>query len=224
MAYVRTRTFCCCLPVRFGVFVLATLGVLIGGLLTIGGWLQVAHMIQHPLSQRDTVALYIQTVMFTLLAVVSIFGFIGAATRRRTLLNIYWMVLSAHLLFSIASGIFSIYSMFNEGVTSQLTEQCADAAVDDITNQFCGNGMTVVKGIIIAFFVISWLFQLYGCIIIANYVDQLDEEKAQYPPTKTGFRASTAIPVTTYNSYGGANYAFTPPVSSRFDGHGQNRV
>jgi len=224
MVYVRTRTFLCCLPVRFGVFVLSVLGVLIGGLLTIGGWLQVAHMIQHPLSQRDTVALYIQTVIFTLLAVVSIFGFIGAVTRSRTLLNIYWMVLAAHLLFSIASGIFSIYSMFNEGVSSQLTKQCADAAVDGATNQFCGNGMTVVKGIIIAFFVISWLFQLYACIIIANYVDQLDEEKAQDPPMKAGFRASAAVPVTTYNSYGGANYSFTPPVSSRFDGHGPNRV
>jgi hypothetical protein len=106
--------------------------------------------------------------------------FIGAATRRRTLLNIYWMVLSAHLLFSIASGIFSIYSMFNEGVTSQLTEQCADAAVDDITNQFCGNGMTVVKGIIIAFFVISWLFQLCPYLLIFSICNPLNHISSRW--------------------------------------------
>jgi|ERR1700728_3859252 hypothetical protein len=44
MVYVRTRTFCCCLPVRFGVFILTTFGVLVGGLLSVGGWLQVANL------------------------------------------------------------------------------------------------------------------------------------------------------------------------------------
>jgi uncharacterized protein YacL len=224
MVYVRTRTFCCCLPVRLGVFILAILGVLIGGFLTVAGWLQVANLTQHPLSTRDEVALYVQTVMFTLLAVVSIFGFIGAASRRRSLLNFYWMMLAAHLVFSIASGIFSIYSMFNEDISSEFTEQCADDAVDDVTDEFCGNGMTVVKGLIIAFFVISWLFQLYGCIIVSNYVEQLDDEKSPdpYPAIKSAFPAG-AIPVTTYNSYGGTNYAFTQPHQS-FDANGHSRV
>jgi hypothetical protein len=86
--------------------------------------------------------------------------FFGAALRRRSLLNVYWTGLTAHLFFSIASGIFTIYSMFNEGVSSELTQQCVDDAVDDVTAQFCGNGMTVVKGVIIAFFVVAWLFQL----------------------------------------------------------------
>jgi len=213
MVYVRTRTFCCCLPVRFGVFILTTFGVLVGGLLSVGGWLQVANLVEHPLSQRDQIALYIQTVLSTLLAVVSVFGFIGAAMRRRTMLNLFWMLLAAHLVFSLGSGIFTIYSMFNDDVTSVLTQQCTNAAIDDITSEFCGNGMTVVKGIIIAFFVISWLFQLYACIIVANYVDQLDEEKS-YPATKSEMPGGV-VPVTTYNSYGGTNYSFTPPVSSR---------
>jgi hypothetical protein len=220
MVYVRTRTFCCCLPVRFGVFLLSIIGVIVGGLLSVGGWVQVSNLAQQALSTRDQAALYIQTVLFTLLTVVSIVGFIGAALRRRTLLNIYWIALTLHLIISIASGIFTIYSMFNEDVSSVFSQQCADAAVADASSEFCGNGMTVVKGILIAFYVITWLVQLYACIIVANYVDQLDEEKSFSPVT---FGKVATIPVTTYNSYGGANYAFPHP-SATYDAHGHSRV
>lgn len=57
------------------------------------------------------------------------------------------------------------------------------------------------------------LFIADACIIVANYVDQLDEEKS-YPATKSEMPGGV-VPVTTYNSYGGTNYSFTPPVSSR---------
>ena len=44
MVYVRSRKFCCCLPVRFGVFCEALIGIAIGGLFAVGGWLQIHSM------------------------------------------------------------------------------------------------------------------------------------------------------------------------------------
>ena len=44
MVYVRSRKFCCCLPVRFGVFCEALIGIAIGGLFAIGGRLQIHSM------------------------------------------------------------------------------------------------------------------------------------------------------------------------------------
>jgi hypothetical protein len=41
---VRSRTFCCCLPVRFGVFILTILGMAGGTLLAVVGWLQTIRM------------------------------------------------------------------------------------------------------------------------------------------------------------------------------------
>jgi len=233
MVYIRTRTFCCCLPVRFGVFILSILGVLAGGVLSIGAWMAVAHIASVPLSQQDTIALYISAVLFTLLGVVSVFGFIGACIRNASLVSLYGTMLVGHLIFGIIAGIFSIYSLFHQDA-SDLSSQCDNAAANDVTSQLCGNGMTTVKGIIIAGLVISWLIQLYACLIVYNYADQVDEEKAaEYLSQKDQMTRSNStlvgsvhsggrhkpppLPIaTTYNTYGGANYAAGQYVN---DGH-----
>jgi hypothetical protein len=48
MVYVRSRKFCCCLPVRFGVFVIAILGIIGGGLVSLAGWLQIKQLSAFP--------------------------------------------------------------------------------------------------------------------------------------------------------------------------------
>ena len=44
MVYVRSRKFCCCLPVRFGLFCISILGIIGGGLVSVGGWLQIKQL------------------------------------------------------------------------------------------------------------------------------------------------------------------------------------
>lgn len=41
MTHVRSRKFCCCLPVRFGIICESLLGLGLGGFIAIGGWIQV---------------------------------------------------------------------------------------------------------------------------------------------------------------------------------------
>lgn len=54
MVYVRSRKFCCCLPVRFGVFVIAILGIIGGGLVSVGGWLQIKRLREFQTLVRKT--------------------------------------------------------------------------------------------------------------------------------------------------------------------------
>ena len=43
MGYVPSRTFCCCIPVRFGVFIMSMLGLAGGSIIAAVGWHAVAH-------------------------------------------------------------------------------------------------------------------------------------------------------------------------------------
>lgn len=63
-----------------------------------------------------------------------------------------------------------------------------------------------------------------GCVIVANYVDQLDEEEAAEYTSKAN--VGGPVPVTTYNTtnYGVPNqYAFAQPTQS-YGVNGSNNV
>jgi hypothetical protein len=191
---------------------MTVLGTIGGGLVCSAGWFQIAQMQQHPFSQQDVIALWVQTIMYTILAVVSIFGFVGACIKHRSFISLYFTMLCAHFVFSIVSGTFSLYALFhNEG--QEAVETCLNGANDEITKEYCGQGNDLMKGIVVATFVVIWLLELYGCIIVNNYMEQLEEEETMsYPPMVSKPHVGP-IPITTYNSYG-AGYAFTNPVYS----------
>ena len=46
--YVRSRKFCCCLPVRFGVFCESLLGIAIGGFFGVAAWIEIAQLSESP--------------------------------------------------------------------------------------------------------------------------------------------------------------------------------
>jgi len=200
---------------------MAIFDILMGGLVAITGWVAVEHFIRDsPLSHQDEIALCIQSVMYTLLAVVSVFGFVGAVIRSPTLVSLYSSMLIGHFVFNLIIGAFSIYSLFHPE-SSELSLECANLAPNDIGRQLCTNGMTTLKGLMIGFFILMWIIQLYGIIIVLNYVEQLDEEsaadyleKAPYPPRPRSWsnrQRPPPLPITTYGDWehhANAPYAF----------------
>jgi len=60
------------------------------------------------------------------------------------------------------------------------------------------------------------------CILVANFVEQIDEEYLTFESSETK-DSGAPLPVTTYNSFAGASYAFTHPPNS-YDAQGHTMV
>lgn len=70
------------------------------------------------------------------------------------------VALAIHLGFSIASGVFTLYSMFKEK-TSDAVARCLNETSDaHATAETCRTAVEVMKGIMIGIYVVTWLIQL----------------------------------------------------------------
>jgi len=195
----RTRTFCCCLPVRFGVFVMTVLGALSGTIIAAVGWIQAAKF-KDQLANAAKIALYINSGVYTLLAVIAIFGFIGACIRNRTMVSTFFSILVAHLVFSIFSGAFTLHNIFTvdgsaiiqgcqngdvsstlSGLSKSTVSQATFLVSRGLSYDACNSAYGVVKGVAVATFIFAWLMEIWGCVITNNYICQLDEEASLWP-------------------------------------------
>jgi hypothetical protein len=153
-----------------------TAGSIIGAI----GWMQVVQFRTHPVDLGDEIAAYVHASIFSLLGLLSIFGFVGSLIRQRGLVIAYSVGIAIHLGLSIAAGIFNMYTMFKPSAQSAV-EACIKAAKDsedlEETKRICNTGSAIAKGIIVAIYVISWLLQIYAFFIIERYADQLEEEE-----------------------------------------------
>jgi hypothetical protein len=176
---VPSRKFCCCLPVRFGVFIIAVLGIIGGGAFGAIGWFEIVKY-KGQLSKLTQISLYIHSILYTVLCIVSVFGLIGVIRRRRSLISVFFSVLVAITTFSIFSGAFTLWSIFNR-VGPVAVQQCVDQQ-ETADPSSCQKGYNVVKGISVAVFIFIWLLEIWGCFITSNYAGQLDDEEiARWP-------------------------------------------
>jgi len=223
-SYVRSRTFCCCLPVRFGVFLLSLLALAGGSILAIYGWVQLFHLKEHPLAKIDEISLWIQSSLFSLLAILAIFGFIGAMIKNRGMVSSFAIAIAIHLGFSIAAGCFSIYTMFARDSQAVL-DSCLQKSNDDsdAAMESCKKGLVLIKALIVVIYVLTWIIQLYAYFVVERYVDQLDEERLFENPV---------MPRTMVLQAGGPQvtaslappYPFTDPQQAYGRGHGPNNI
>jgi len=217
MVYVRTRKFCCCLPVRFGVFVMSLVALLGGGLVAVAGWIQVKNLHDHPLAKDEENALYIHAAMYSLLALIGAFGLFGAISKNISSVSAFGSALGFHLGFSIATGIFTIYTVFKRNASVALSN-CTNGSTDQSVIDGCKEGLDIVKGLVIAIYVVTWLVELYGCIIINNYVKQLKEEELVEGTAVNPNAYIPNAPMTSYAPPPGA-YAFTQPTQAHGNGN-----
>jgi len=179
---IESKKFCFCLPVRLGVFVVSLLTLLAGSFVGVIGWMQVAKFRTTPAAEiTDEISAYIHASVFTLLGVLSVFGFAGSLVRARSLVIAYSVGLAIHLGLNIASGVFTIYTIFRPNPLTSV-DACIKAANPPPellaeTRSICNTGMAVSKGIIVGIYVVTWLLQLYAYFIVERYADQLEEEE-----------------------------------------------
>ncbi|TBU31547.1 hypothetical protein BD309DRAFT_993216 [Dichomitus squalens] len=194
MVYVRSRKFCCCLPVRFGVFSESILGIAVGGFFAVGGWIEIHAMLKGTLglAQGEKIALWCLAISMTIFALTSLLGLIGAIGRIRSLVGLYAGMITFVTVLDVVAGIFFIYQLFHGEGNDQINK-CTAAADNntqglpdssnaaDVTHWACSTGFAVGRAIVVVVYVLFWLIEIYGCVIAFEYVGQLAEERdAEY--------------------------------------------
>jgi hypothetical protein len=180
-AQLESKKFCFCLPVRLGVFIVSLLTTLAGSIIGVVGWMQVLQNRQIQVDLGDEIAGYVHASIFTLLGLISIMGFVGSLARVRGMVIAYSVGIVLHLGFSLASGIFMMYTIFkpNAALTVDTCVQKANPTPEllEETRRICNTGMAVAKGVVVAIYVVTWILQLYSYFIVERYADQLEEEE-----------------------------------------------
>lgn len=216
--HVASRKFCCCLPVRIGVFVLSALSAFFGGISAFVVWYTVIRTAKYgtvdsnlsslnnnstinaindsddwksalnsvALDKQQYYAFIVIGVILSIYTIFSVFGFIGSIFRKRALVALYSTVLWFLLGANIAIGVYMSYSVIKR--RNDLSAQCAadaknnqDNVIADgqnkITTAACDAASKIGVAVYIIVVVIQLLIQLYCCIIVKRYVEQLTEEQ-----------------------------------------------
>jgi len=215
------RTFLCCLPVRLGVFLLSLIAMLGGSFVAAIGWIRVSQLGQNPLTKGAEIALWIHSIMFSILGLLALLGFIGCLAKSRGMVSSFATALAIHLGFSVISGIFSIYMFFRRS-PQEAIDQCVNGSTDPSVIESCNTGMGIMRGIVIAIYIVTWLLQLYAYFIVEWYVDQLDDEEMDKHSVIIPHMASAINPPVINNF--GPSYPFTEPVNAHGARDASNRV
>jgi len=213
MVYIRSRTFCCCIPVRFGVFILSLLGVIGGAIICAAGWVQVYQLQFKVPDTADTIATWLHASIFTLLTLLSLFGFIGCLVKSRNSVNAYSWGLLSFIFMSILSGSFTLWTIFNKPYTQADYLKCLDGATDEATKGVCRNAGSVYKGVAVTIYIVVWLVLIYAYVVIDNYVDQLDEE--EHAKETQDMMSSIGQPRVTVQPIAVPTYASFGPTAQR---------
>ncbi|KAJ2913477.1 hypothetical protein MD484_g6947, partial [Candolleomyces efflorescens] len=168
---VRSRTFCCCVPVRAGVILLSFLGLFGGAAVAAVG------IISLKKSTGTEKSLIIQIVVYILLSLISFLGLVGGIGRKLICVRIYFGMLVFHLAFSVAAGIFAIYRVFKDS-DNYISECLLGKENDPTALKTCQAGASLLKGLMVTVFIVFWILTTWACVIVHSYSKQLEEEEA----------------------------------------------
>jgi len=189
-----SKHFCCCFPVRFGVFILSLLTLLGSAGTAFAVWWTLANGPQHGLILQGGVktGLIIAGVVWTVFALFGLFGFVGAIIRNRALVRTYSFFLWIQLLVGLAMGIFIVVAFFNNSLRSTIINECTNRLDELQTSTVslasarqskealettCSSVFNQSRIGFIVSLCFSLLLNLYCCFIVYRYGTQLTEEQ-----------------------------------------------
>ncbi|KAF9475777.1 hypothetical protein BDN70DRAFT_783814, partial [Pholiota conissans] len=167
-------TFCCCLPVRFGVIVMSSLGCLVSGILMILLWFELSVTLY--MTTQERVAFVLAALTETILFMASILGLVGAIVRKQLFTQIYAYVLYINLFVNIVVAAYLTFEVTR--ATSNAESVACQAAIKDPGAQSqCTGLLTFAKEVYLVIAGTVLLVEFYGTIVATRYLNQLQREK-----------------------------------------------
>lgn len=200
---------------------MALLGITLGGLISIAGWIQVhnADSGKVNVAADQHAALWILSITYTWMTLVSVVGLVGSIGRFKSCITFYAYTVAVETLLIIAAGVYFLHTLFHQRGASDVKNCVGNTTGDigDVKEWVCQKGFDVLRIVAVVIFVIVWIFQLVGIFIVFDYRGQLreeteleDEEARKTQPTwmVTGATPGPSMP-TTYNAA-----PYDPPLPS----------
>ncbi|KAF9036125.1 hypothetical protein BDZ89DRAFT_1036115 [Hymenopellis radicata] len=175
---MRFHHFCCCMPLRVGVFVLTALALISSGAAAAVLWIALPRaMGTHDAHSHYKIVIGVSAAIYTIMALIALFGLIGTIRKRISFVRTFLSLLYLILVLDIAVGAFAIYVVYSKNTAITGTE-CT--TVNGVVSCADDDGMThqISKASIIVSFAVTFLISLYQCVLVHSYVKELQEKES----------------------------------------------
>ncbi|GBE85699.1 hypothetical protein BKA93DRAFT_830112 [Sparassis latifolia] len=211
-----SRHFCCCIPVRAGVFIFSLISFLASTALAVLAWIATYKVHHDPgqhmnISNTAKIIIIVVGSISTLIALISLFGWIGSITRNRRFVKAYSALSWVIFLLSLVSAGFFLYIVYAGKALYDCISVDSNLHVD--TNVSCDFHFSLgIKILVTVITVLQILIHLYIVVIIRRYVDQLEDgDESWRSPYTLGLvdpRQGLLNPASEAYPYSDATHAF----------------
>ncbi|THH26727.1 hypothetical protein EUX98_g7466 [Antrodiella citrinella] len=181
-----SKHFCCCIPVRAAVFFFSLLSLLAAGASAALAWIVVFDIDNKKvvgdvnfgnINNKGKIAFIVAGSIFTLVALISLFGFVGAIARKRRFVKAYSYLTWVTFLISCAASGFWLYALFSG---KNIFNGCEITDLDGTVHECSLNVPTWEKAVGAAVTAVFLIIELYIAIVIGRYVEQLYDEHDEH--------------------------------------------
>ncbi|KAJ6618203.1 hypothetical protein B0H10DRAFT_2031003 [Mycena sp. CBHHK59/15] len=177
------RPACMPLSLRCGVLAVAVIGLFSGLALSITGWVIVVKL-NAVMSDPEVLAVDLHVCVYLLMIIFSTVGIYGALYPRHNRVSLFVSTLFVQILFSLGSGIFTLYLLFQKQSAEKIQQCITDTNAHTLFgNQICEKP-AVLKGVAVALLLVICFIEILGLILGNSYSYRLRKAETEDQMTK----------------------------------------
>ncbi|KAF8653314.1 hypothetical protein AX16_004014 [Volvariella volvacea WC 439] len=168
--------FLCCLPLRLGVFIIGLLQFAISGVAA--GLMWYAYYLNRQdnyWSKKLEISVIVYASIYTLIALVSFFGWLGSIIRKHGFVRAFSVILQFALGFQIGATIYFLVLFFSD--KEGYVERCINGSTNEDVIEFCEEYLHVHPAAVVIASLIPIFIQAYAVYVVSAYAKKLANEK-----------------------------------------------